>query len=283
MRLELRILVYDSIMPRRALLIFCALVLCVSGQSPAPSAAGQKAIIARMRDAAVNYADRLQDFLCTQLTTRSVDSSGDGKHWKLLETQEMELGYIAHKEHYKLLKVNGKTTNLEKRVRKGYFRPGGEFGTALLWIFDPKAAAEFEWDHEERSADERSCVFRYRVAAATSTLWMTADLDHVRLGHKGFVEADCETGALRRIHIESEPASVTRSGEKFAIGVQLDVRYGLATIASREFLVPQQAVEIAPFGKTLTKAEIQFQQYRKYDSSSSITFDDAIVNPEPVK
>jgi hypothetical protein len=65
--------------------------------------------------------------------------------------------------------------------------------------------------------------------------------------------------------------------------VQLDVRYGLATIASREFLVPQQAVEIAPFGKTLTKAEIQFQQYRKYDSSSSITFDDAIVNPEPVK
>jgi hypothetical protein len=41
-----------------------------------------------------------------------------------------------------------------------------------------------------------------------------------------------------------------------------------------KFLLPQQATEIAPFGKTMTKAEMQFRDYRKYDSSSNITFDD---------
>ena len=45
-------------------------------------------------------------------------------------------------------------------------------------------------------------------------------------------------------------------------------------VGSNAFLLPQDAVEIGIFGKTLTKAEIKFQQYRKYDSSSNITFDD---------
>lgn len=232
-----------------------------------------------MRDAAITYTDRLQDFLCTQLTVRSADQSGTGKHWKPLETQELELGYIAHKEHYRLLKVNGKTTDPGKRVKKGYWTPGGEFGTYLLTIFDPKAAAEFEWDREESAAGKRSCVFRYRVPVATSTFAITADADRVKMGHHGFVTADCDTGTVTRIQIETEPASVMRYGRDVAIGLQLDVRYGLTTIASKEFLLPQQAIEIAPFGKTLTKAKIRFQQYRKYESDSSIAFDDGTIQP----
>lgn len=270
---------YDLSMQVRALPLSFALVLSASGQGSTPNATERQAMIARMREAALNYADRLQDFICTQLTTRTVDQSGSGKHWKLLETQELELGYIAHKEHYRLLKVNGKTTDLEKRVKKGYFTPGGEFGTSLRLIFDPRAAAEFEWDREESSAGKRSCVFRYRVPQATSTKVMRADADVVKLGHHGFVTADCDTGMVTRIQIKTEPASVTRNGEAMAIGTELDVRYGLTTIASREFLLPRQAVEIAPFGKTLTKAEIQFQQYRKYDSSSSISFDGGTIEP----
>src|SRR5580704_15091972 len=128
-------------MQLRAVPLSFALVWYASGQVSAPDAAEQKALIARMREAAVNYADRLQDFLSTQLTSRSVDTSGSGKHWKALETQELELGYVAHKEHYRLLKVNGKTTDLEKRVKRGYFIPGGEFGSSLQMIFIPKASA----------------------------------------------------------------------------------------------------------------------------------------------
>ena len=85
---------------------------------------------------------------------------------------------------------------------------------------------------------------------------------------------------VTRIQIETEPASVIRYGKQIAIGMDLDVRYGPAMIASKEFLLPQQAIEIAPFGKTLTKAEIEVQQYRKYESDSIITFDDGPIKPD---
>ena len=147
-------------------------------------------------------------------------------------------------------------------------------------IFTPKAAAEFDWDREESIAGKRSCVFRYRVPVATTTLVINADADHVKMAHHGFVSADCDTGMVTRIRIETEPASVKRIGRNVAIGMQLEVRYGPAMIASKEFLLPQQAVEIAPFGKTLTKAEIEFQQYRKYESDSIITFDDGPIKPD---
>jgi len=258
----------------KSALLLIPVTLFAQASAP-PATAGQTALIARMRDAALNYADRLQDFLCTQFMTRTVDTSGTGKHWKLLETQELDLGYISHKEHYRLLKVNGKDRDPGKKVKKGYWIPGGEFGSSLLTIFAPKVAAQFEWDHEESSPGARSCVFRYRVPVATSDYVIQADLDHVKMAHHGFVTADCDTGALLRIQMETEPASVKRGDHDLAIGMQLDLRYGPATIGGRQFLLPQQAVEIAPFGKTLTKAEIQFRDYRKYDSSSNITFDDS--------
>jgi hypothetical protein len=243
----------------------------LAAQSPPPD---RTALIARMREAALSYSDRLQDFLCTELMTRSADQSGSGKRYKVLETQELELGYIAHKEHYRLVSVNGKTTDLEKRVKQGYWRPGGEFGSSLRWIFDPKAAAVFEWDHEDSSSGARSCVFRYRIPAASSTYEIQADADHVKMAHHGSVTADCDTGAVTHIAMETEPASVKRGTLDVAIGMQLDLHYGPVTIGSSTFLLPQNAVETAIFGKTLTKAEIRFQQYRKYDSDSSIVFDD---------
>jgi hypothetical protein len=256
----------------RTVLLFSALASCADAQFPDPDAAAQKAIISRMRSAALGYGNRLQDFICIQLTVRSADRTGTGKRWKPLETQEQELSYVSHKEHYKLLKVNGESPIRDKSIKPGYFIPGGEFGTALQRIFDPAANAEFEWDHGELSAGKRSCVFRYRVPVATSITAMQVNLNSVKLGHRGFVSADCDSGAATRIQMESDPTSVQDSGRELALGWQLDVRYGPAMIGSIEFLLPQEAEEIVRFGKKLTKAEIRFQQYRKYDSSSSITF-----------
>ena len=68
------------------------------GAAAPPDIAEQKAVVTRMRDTALNYADRLQDFLCTEFMTRTVDHSGTGKQWKLLETQELKLGFISHRE-----------------------------------------------------------------------------------------------------------------------------------------------------------------------------------------
>jgi len=190
----------------------------------------------------------------------------------VLETQEREVGYISHQERYRVLNVNGKPPGVEK-IKPGYFLPSGEFGTPLGYIFDPKPAAEFEWDHTEQSGGKRLCVFRYRVTTAESTIILYANGDRVHLRHHGLVYADCETAMPMRIQIEAEPASVVQKLSKIALGWKIDIHYAMTAIAEKEFLLPQSAEEIVRFGTTLTKVEIQFQQYRKYESSSTVTFD----------
>jgi len=73
----------------------------------------------------------------------------------------------------------------------------------------------------------------------------------------------------------TERGFVKRMGMKQEIGSDLDVRYGPVTIGGQEFLLPQESAETAPFGKTVTRVEIRFSDYRRFDSSSSIRFDDS--------
>jgi len=238
------------------------------GQTPDPNQ-----VISRMKEAARVYAERLQDFVCTQLQKRSIGSSPGGPHWKLLERQVSVLEYVNHKEHYSLLEVNGETLEPERRIKRGHFLPGGEYATALRKIFDPKAQAVFDWDREERSGAAHICVFRYSVPQATSTVIMQADADHVQLGHHGMVWADCDTGAVTRFQMETDMGEVTRMGRKVPLGQRLEVRYAPAMIGSQEFLLPEAVDEAVLFYKTWTRVEIQFQEYRKYDANSVIRFD----------
>lgn len=257
---------------------FAMLALCAApaalAQIPSPSAAERQTILDRIRAAALSFADRLQDFTCTQLNVRTVDRAGTGKHYKPLDTQEIELTYAAHKEHYRVLQMNGKPVGAGRGVKPGYFTAGGEFGSSFRKIFDPKAKAQFDWDHETESGGRRTCVFRYRVPLETTTMVMHADLDDVPMAHHGLVEADCDSGDVTRIRIESEPASLRRNGRDVAVGATIDVRYGPVAIAGREFWLPREADETALFYTSVTRVQIGFQQYRKYDSSSTVVFGD---------
>ena len=255
----------------RATGLAITLILCVQAQIPAPDAIEQQAIIARMKEAAATYNDHLQDFLGTQTMTRSTASVGSNPHWKILETQESELSYVGHKVKSKLMKVNGKPT--EKGIKPGYFQFLGEFG-ALQQVFDPKANPEFEWDKGELSGGNRLCVFRYRVAKANTNFVFYADGDKVPVGHHGMVYADCDTGMVIRFHMETDTGFVKRSGRDVALGYELEVHFAPTIIAGQEFLLPQSADATSLFYKTLTKAEVRFQQYRKYDTNSTITFGD---------
>src|ERR1700676_1142794 len=109
--------------------LLAGMLALASGQTPESDAAARNAILTRMKDAAVNYADRLQDFLCVERIKRSKEDSGPFKHWQALDTQEREVGYISHQEHYRVLSVNGKPPAAEK-IKPGYFLPSGEFGAA---------------------------------------------------------------------------------------------------------------------------------------------------------
>lgn len=256
---------------RVAVMLLLASTALVAQES-APNAARQRAILERMKDAAINYADRLQDFLCVETIERS-KREGLIKRWQALDTQEREAAYADHLEHYRALTVNGKPASDSNKIKPGYFLGGSEFGPALGYIFDPKNAAQFEWERVENSGSQRLCVFRYRVTTKEGTMAMQADQDRIALQHHGMVFSDCENGLPMRIRIETEPATLVRPNAKIAIGWNIDIRYAMTEIAGKQFLLPQTAAEWSRFGGTQVRLAIGFRGYRKYEASSAVTFD----------
>jgi hypothetical protein len=97
--------------------------------------------------------------------------------------------------------------------------------------------------------------------------------DRLQLGHHGTVWSDCATGEVTRFYTETGLGYVRRMRTKAAVGYRLEVRYEPVKIGDREFLLPQTAVQNAVFHHTWTKAEIRFENYRKYDASSRVTFE----------
>ena len=248
--------------------LFACLGLAVAARSwqSTPGPGEREALIARIRESAITYADRLQDFICVRVTARSAGAVGAHTRWKRLETQEHELTYVGHREGHTLLKLNGKPPQAGRSPKGGYFQPGSEFGSYFSKVFAPTAGAEFIWDHEEQSGGRRVCVFRYRVPLSTSTWSVTANGDEIRMGHHGFVHADCDTAGVVRLQLETEIS------EGKPVGIQADIHYGPVPIGGKEFLLPVHVEEIARYRGQLTKVEMEFRDYRKYSADSSITF-----------
>jgi hypothetical protein len=99
---------------------------------------------------------------------------------------------------------------------------------------------------------------------------LSANAEQILMRHHGLVYADCETALPMQIQIEAEPAFV--NGSRIVLGWKLDIRYAMTAIGGNEFLLPQTAEETVQFRALQTKVEIQFQQCRKYESSSTVTF-----------
>lgn len=248
-------------------MLVAGIALC---QSPSQNNVG---LVAQMKAWAVDYDQRLQDFLCTQQMTRYHGSAGPSPGWKRLEQQELEVSYQYKKVGYHRVKVDGKTDKLEQRVKKGYYIPGGEFA-AMSWVFDPKAAAVFTFDRRETREGHASCLFRYEIPVERTNMVMHVNGESVPLGHQGSVDADCETTEVRLVRIASDPGVAHFGKRLIPVGLQLEVRYEPIEIGGTRYLLPSHAVLTGLFNTGLTRADLDFSNYRKYSSNSTISFDD---------
>ena len=252
---------------RRALLLAFAAVFTASAQL---SPADQSALVEKVKVAGAAYSEQLMRFSASQhklRTTAPVNDRTDAK-WKLLERQDSDLDFDAGKLKYKLRRVDGSEKNPERRVKQGYLNSWGEF-EAIKWVFAPKRKASVVWDHQEADGP---CVLSYRVPQATSELNMNANAYRMIFAYQGWVFVDCVSGNIARVQVKTDPAVMKMGRREVPVGVDLDVRYAPVEIAGQSYLLPNQAVIIGQFNKTLTKAEMSFSGYRKYEASSSIVF-----------
>lgn len=224
-------------------------------------------VLARVREYATGYSGSLQNFICTKTTVRSADKSGKGADWKMVDTREQELTYLSRKETYRLLRVNGAPPSLANRTTPGYTTVAGEFST-IAHVFHPQARAVFEWQGVDAASGGKTCVVSFRVAqdSGAGLMW-TIGSKRVVLGYHGQVFADCESGAVTRLRVESDPSSEKN------LHLEADIQYGPVRIGSKEYFLPLTATDISRIDKTSTRGEVRFTGYRKYDADSSVHFD----------
>ncbi len=255
-------------MPLRPLFALPFLCLCATAQTERVST---DAALERLREFARNYEARLQDFRVNKYISRSAARYGHEENWKHVDESEEEIFYLRHREHRKVLTIDGKPANGRAHPRYGYTL-GGEFGL-LGHIFSEKANPEMAWDHQEGPAGNPICVFRYHVLATAAPLVVSMHRERVELAHHGTVYSQCATGIVTRLDTESDPERNIELGTT--------ILFAATTIGDKSFQLPQSASNVFRIEKQRTRAQVTFRNYRKYDASTQITFDTSDDRPEP--
>ena len=240
---------------------------------PAPSAAEQTKLVEKLREYALNYDKQLPDFLCTQVTRRFYDPNGL-EYWVAADTITAKLSYFQHKEEKKVLFLNNQYKDIDWD-KIGGASSTGEFGSMLREIFEPMTEASFSWERWATLRGRRNHVIRYAVMQSHSQWGITYEKTMtIRPGYSGLVFADAQNGLITRVTMEANdiPSS-------FPIQVaknQLD--YDYTDISGTTFLLPLRAEMRMREGRLMMRNDIEFRNYRKFGSDTSITFD----TPEPL-
>jgi len=245
---------------------------------PPPSPEERKRVLAAATDHALNYLKRLPDFICTQVTRRSVDPTGR-ESWIPQDVILERLSYFEQREDYKVVLVNNHPVDIPHE-KLGGATSSGEFGSILKEIFDPKTQTEFDWARWATLRGRRTYVFSYRVPQARSTYRITASnsptsSESVIPGYRGLVYVDKESLKVMQITLEAEdlpPAFTVRQ-------VNLTLVYDYTRIGDTDYVLPLKAeLRSRDDRRFLIKNDVEFRMYRKFGTDTTIKFD----TPDPL-
>ncbi len=249
---------------------------------PPPSSEEQAALLAEVKDYAVNYTHTLPDFICLEQTRRYIDTTGRDA-WRLQDILSARLTYFNQKEDYKLVSLNDQVITGKTYAQAGGALSMGDFGTTMREIFQPSSHTHLEWERWGKLRGRIAHVFQYRVPLEFSQ-WSIeyggdAKDDVVRIlsGYHGEVFVDKELHTIVRITQEAEnlpPTFPVRDAKE-----TLD--YDFTKIGDNEFFLPLQADMRMHAGRIWNKNVKEFRLYRKFSADAVIKFDDKDLPPLP--
>jgi hypothetical protein len=169
------------------------------------------------------------------------------------------------------MEVNGRPTLLDYSFVGGATSTG-EFGSRLLAIFLPESAAQFAWKGWSRVHGRRVAVFTYRISKDKSKYGVRygeapVGPDSVVVGYHGEIGIDPESKAVLRQTLAGEMPA------KFPItACHSWVEYGYRTVAGTAYLLPIAAESGLSKGRYRASNQIEFKDYRKFQTETTITF-----------
>jgi VWFA-related protein len=241
-----------------------------AGAVPPPSADELETIIAGARKRALGYIKSLPNFVCIEVTSRSVDQSGNG-NWKHRDSIAELLTYHDGHQTMETLEVNGKRSTLKRADMNSTWPISvGEFGALLNLVFDPSSKTQFEWKEAGSLGDGGATlqVLSYRVARENATIDLNEGNNHsIGVGFHGLVYVDAATSGVRRITVQAD--GLPRDFSMHAAAMTVD--YDYVAISGRDYLLPvSSSVSLQRHRKQIELNEIAFRNYRRFASRTKI-------------
>jgi hypothetical protein len=250
---------------------------------PPPDSVTQQKILGMMKEYALQYTQNLPNFICIEATRQYIDPNG-GDAYRSLGLLLSRIGYHQGQEENRIYSVNGKLQDMDMQHAKihGGAVSTGEFGSMMRAIFEPSSEAEFGWDHWATLRGRRMAVFNYFIDSGHSQYSISygsseGDEQRIITAYSGLIYADPNTGEIDRIKFEAK--DIPKSFPVSSAQETLD--YDQVDISGNPYIVPLVATLYMAAGREKSKNEIQFANYRKFETGSTIFYGDSKVTTEP--
>jgi hypothetical protein len=241
---------------------------------PPPDLTEQGKILDEVREYVMNYTKNLPNFICMQVTRRDVDTSGKGAGWRHQDTIAARLTYDGHEE-YDLISQNDQPVTNKKMEQLGGTVSAGEFGSMMKEIFEPDSQARFDWDHWGTLRGRPTYVFTYDIEQENSKYHIKEMESNKEIipAYRGLIYVDRESKMVTKITMDA-----------YDIPTDFPIReahetldYQSQKIADGDYMLPLKA-ELTMRTRYLSRNDIEFRLYRKFETGSTIKFD----TPEPL-
>ena len=252
----------------------------------------QASVLESARALAMQYTHVLPDFICLQTTHRSTVRSMDGGNMGTgisgrspmagmarssgyaSDVIDEQLTYVGGKESYEVLAVNGKKVHGVDHLHFQGATSEGEFGSMLLQVFDPASHTSFTWGHTASVHGRHAWVFEFEVPREAGTEVIARDTDkEILVSISGQVYIDPETKEVLQIssRLDLPPGFPIRMAQR-------DIEYAPREIAGKNYSLPTRSLVHMEDGKSVYDNRIEFKNYHRFASESTIHFDNA--NPQ---
>ncbi len=244
---------------------------------PPPPPSELTAILAAVKEYAVNYTKSLPNYVCVQITRRRIEPTQSGYLPQGDEVQEL-LSFVDGKESYKVEMVNGKSEPNKKHEELGGVVTSGEFGRLMSSIFDPESGTEFHWDHWAPALRGKPMyVFGYTVPKSNGySMSHEESKREYTSAYKGLIFADLQSKAVMRITMET--VGIPPDFPIHEVKITLD--YNPTKIADQEYVLPYHFELTSKEVKAETTSRAEYRLYQKFGAEASITFGDIAPIPE---
>jgi hypothetical protein len=224
-------------------------------------------------DAAANareYSSHLPNFRCTQETHRFTALVAKPDELKETDSFRDELTFEGGRETYRVIEINGTRTDASRQDLNSKFAYSkGEFGSMLMGLYDPEVGATYKWAGRAMAMGVLCQVFEVTVPRAKSNFTLTYNRMGEPAGYSGKVFVDEETGLVRRLTIQGDglPPTFPLQSPSFSL------EYGMVHIGTEDYLLPLRSTMQVRHGKGIERNESVFREYRRFEASSGIKFD----------